>query len=78
MKKSKPGVWVPFECFLDGTEKKCNDLPRFTSVRELRDYLRDHNQRLRARRLQWREHFEKEYLEEYRAGVGRLSILLKG
>jgi hypothetical protein len=76
--KRKLSVWVPFECFPDGTEKKCNDLPRFALQKEVREYIQTHGQQLAARQLQWREHFEKEYFDEYQAGVGTLRILLRG
>jgi len=78
MKKKRPSVWVPFECFPDQTEKKCDDLPRFATPGEVRDYIQTHGQQLAARQLQWREHFEREYIEEHRAGVGTLRILLRG
>lgn len=71
-------VWVPFEQLPDGTDRKCDDLPRFASSREVRGYLAKHNQALARRMIQWREHFEKEYIEEYEAGVGTLKILLIG
>jgi hypothetical protein len=74
--RTRRTVWVPFEMLPDKTERKCNDLPRFATIGEVREYLRIHNQRLSARLLQWREHSEKEYIEEYEAGVGTLKILL--
>lgn len=68
-------VWVPFEVSPLGTEKKCDDLPRFIDQESIKHYLRTHP-KLARRRLQWREHFEKEYIEEYVAGVGTLKVLI--
>jgi hypothetical protein len=72
----RPSVFVPFEVFPDQTEKKCDDLPRFASTREVRGYLHTNGHTLLHRRIEWREHFEKEYIEEHKAGVGTLRILL--
>lgn len=76
MKKRRPSVFVPFEVFPNQTEKKCDDLPRFDSSYGIWRYLDLHGQKIAHRKIEWREHFEKEYLEEYRAGVGTLRILI--
>jgi hypothetical protein len=78
MRKSmkRHSVFVPFEVFPNQTEKKCDDLPRFTSSQEVWEHLKCHGQKIAHRKIEWREHFDKEYLDEYRAGVGTLRILL--
>lgn len=76
MKKRRPSVFVPFEVFPDRSEKKCDDLPRLENSGDVWDYLKYHGQEIAHRKIEWREHFDKEYLEEYRTGVGTLKILL--
>lgn len=78
MKKSKlrHSVFVPFEMVPGQSEKKCDDLPRFASSQQVWNYLQTNGQLIAHRKIEWREHFEKEYLEEYRAGVGTLRILI--
>lgn len=70
-------VWVPFEISADERyERKCDDLPRFLTQKEVKDYLSLHSVRLAHRKLQWREHFEKEMIDEYILGIGALRILI--
>lgn len=76
MKIRRPSVFVPFEVFPDNTEKKCDDLPRFKTTGQVREYLATQGYIVAHRKIEWREHFEKEFLEEYEVGVGRLRILL--
>lgn len=63
-------VYVPFEIAPDKTARKCNDLPRFGTTQAVRWFLELHGQGLSHRMLEWREHEEKEFIEEYLAGVG--------
>lgn len=69
-------VWVPFELQPDGSQKKCDDLPRFVESREALRYLQQHGHRLRKRKLNWEERTENEYIDEYIAGVGSLKLLI--
>ena len=67
---NKPtSVFVPFE--LEGTLwKKCDDLPRFLTSREVLDYLQEQGNRLSSRKLSWTECPEEGYIQEYLKGVG--------
>lgn len=61
-------VFVPFE-FTDGAWLKRDDLPRFIETEEVIRYLQSHP-RLSAHTLEWREHSEKDAIDEYVAGMG--------
>lgn len=61
-------VFVPFE-FAGGTWFKRDDLPRFIETEEVIRYLQSHP-RLSAHMLEWREHSEKDAIDEYVAGMG--------
>src|SRR5882724_9825008 len=66
-------VWVPFEV-LDSWQvkmRKCNDLPRFTSGEEVKDFIQFNNQALALRKLQWIEHSEVWAMSEFIQGIGR-------
>lgn len=70
-------VWVPFEMQPNGSEKKCDDLPRFATIQEVRHYLSLHSDSgLRKRKLRWEERTEKEFIDEYVAGIGTLKVLI--
>lgn len=66
-------VFVPFEIQRKG-EIKRDDLPRFLEPREVIQYLAAHPE-VSTRRglkviLEWREHSERDLIDEYLAGVG--------
>lgn len=70
-------VFVPFEIewMSKGVqEKKRNDLPRFLEPREIVQYLAENPlvsyRDGRRVYLEWREHSEKDLIDEYIAGVG--------
>ena len=66
-------VWVPFEVqnFWTSRMRKCEDLPRFSSGEEVKDFIQFNNQALATRKLQWVEHTEPWAIEEFTKGVGR-------
>jgi len=63
-------VFVPFEVLPEGGEKKRDDLPRFLTSTEIRNYIIANRNELANWLIQWREHTEKELIDEYFAGVG--------
>lgn len=72
-------VWVPFEILAgdrDDGGRKCDTLPRFATAEDVKRYLSINSNRLSRRKLQWREHTEKDLIKEYIAGVGTLKILI--
>lgn len=63
-------VFVPFEKLPDGSMKKRDDLPRFLTSNGVRNYITDNSQMLSKWLLEWREHTERDLIDEYIAGVG--------
>jgi hypothetical protein len=63
-------VFVPFERLPDGSDKKRDDLPRFITTEEIRDYITKNSPALSKWLLEWKEHTEKDLIDEYLAGVG--------
>src|SRR5437762_2861101 len=65
-------VWVPFEANIwNSLIQKCDDLPRFSSGEEVKDFIQFNSERLSRRRLNWVEHSEAWAKEEFVKGVGR-------
>jgi len=71
VKQKIRSVWVPFECTPLGGATKCDNLPRFLKPEEIRWYLQTRGHLIRNRLIEWREHYEAEFIEEYLKGVGR-------
>jgi len=67
-------VFVPFEILPLGGEKKRDDLPRFLTPGQVQNYLLVNREMLSNWLIQWREHTEKELIDEYIAGVGTLAF----
>ena len=61
-------VFVPFELVNNAWIKR-DDLPRFVESEEVIRYLQSHP-RLAAHMLEWREHSERDAIDEYVAGMG--------
>jgi len=70
-------VWVPFEKLPDGSDRKCIDLPRFPTRLEVWKFLNANGQKMLDRLLEWREHREREYIEEYLEGIGETTFILR-
>ncbi len=62
-------VFVPFEYISEGRKKKRDDLPRFTDSQEVLRFIQSHFE-LSRWRLDWVEHSEPEFIDEYLRGVG--------
>lgn len=73
-------VFVPYEIQPDKSARKCDWLPRFGTTIAVRKFLDMHGQRLRSHMLEWREHHEKEFIEEYKKGLGTPypPVILRG
>lgn len=68
-------VWVPFNITRlesgDEIGGIAGDIPRFCHPEECKDFLQLNKTRLKGRLIQFREHFEDQYKQEYAKGVGR-------
>lgn len=68
-------VWVPFNItrLESGNEigNIAGDIPRFCHPEECKDFLQLNRAFLKGRLIQFREHFEEQYKQEYAKGVGR-------
>lgn len=62
-------VFVPFEVGFDGLERKRDDLPRFLTAEEVKQFLQ-RNRKLAKYRLTWKMHSERDLIEEFVKGVG--------
>jgi hypothetical protein len=67
-------IWVPFqvENRWDVKMRKCDDLPRFASMEDVKDFIQFNAVELGTRLLQWVEYGELWAFEEYAKAVGRL------
>jgi hypothetical protein len=65
-------VWVPYEMEhpSDTAGDICYDLPRFLHPEECKDFLLLNQRKLRRRLIQFREHHEIDFKQEYLLGVG--------
>lgn len=63
-------VFVPFEW--DGNDwQVVNNIPRFTEAQDCVQYITSHPE-LSNRHIDWHERTEKEFIDEYIKGVGKL------
>jgi len=67
-------IWVPFQVCnkWDVAMRKCDDLPRFSSKEEVKDFIQYNSIELAYRLVQWVEYTDKWAFDEYLLGVGRL------
>ena len=70
-------VWVPFEVKnpadggTDETGNVCSDIPRFLHPQECKDFIQLNARRIGRRLIQFREHTEEKFKQEYATGIGR-------
>lgn len=70
-------VFVPFESFPGrAVSVKCDDLPRFDRIEDVRTYLLTNGMNLSRRCIAWDEITEKWARDEFETGIGTLRILL--
>lgn len=65
-------VFVPFQVYplSKKKERKRDDLPRFLTAEEVKDYISAHPG-LQGQCIEWREHAEKDMVREFIDGIGR-------
>jgi hypothetical protein len=78
--RSIRSVWVPYEMEhpADAVGEICYDIPRFLHPDECKDFLQLNQKKFRRRLIQFREHHEKDFKQQFMLGVGRNAGWLYG
>lgn len=74
-KIAKP-IFVPFEYKPGQKPIKCDDLPRFDRIEDVRTYMAINGSFFAHRNIAWEEIVSKWAQNEFETGVGKLKILL--
>lgn len=68
-------VFVPYEQ-KNEVWLRADDLPRFLTTKQVLRFLHENQRAFARRRLDWREEWEPDSIDEYLAGVGTKPTLI--
>jgi hypothetical protein len=75
-KRTAKPIFVPFEYWPGKKGVKCDDLPRFDRIEDVRTYFMTNSALFAHRKIAWEEITAKWAQDEFETGVGKLKVLL--